>query len=289
MQLLPATLHPISGILGVCAVLAMAGESASGAPQRSGWYVSAGGGPGWSSRMEQVGHNRDTICYPDSDCSNAPGGVPDGYRWHYDIESNTGAAFEVSVGRRFHRARLELSATQRKNDLDSEFSRINYLDGSPITSADNDIRSNSMASVGDLTMRTPSLNGYYDFPLAANRITPYLGAGLGLSFVEVSELQFHSDYTGTRRPSDPPLQSFNSRQDVDLSDTVLAKHLYAGADYRLSDKILLGLKLAYTLVGDIEDTSSYSMHPVEGLTNQTRFSGMDHWSLMLTFKYRLGD
>ena len=180
-------------------------------------------------------------------------------------------------------------ATQRGNNLDQIFSGIAYLDGSPIIDAGNDIQSNSVASLGGLTTRMLSLNGYYDFPTAANRITPYLGAGLGLSFVKVTELHFRTNYTGTQRPSDPPLQSLNSRQDVDLSDTALAKHLYAGADYSLNNKTLLGLKLAYTLVGDIEDTSSYSMHPVDGLTNITQVSDISHRSLTVTLKYLLGD
>ncbi len=288
MQLSSAMLRAILGILGVCIVLGASGGNAAGEPQRSGWYVGAGVGANWSSGMEQAGRNRDTICYPNDDCSHRPGGMPDGYRWRYDLEADTGVAFEGAIGYMFDGARLELSASQRKNDIEQKFSGISYLDGTSIRDAGNDIRSNSMTSIGDLTTRTLSLNLYYDFPTVANRVIPYLGAGLGLSFVKVSNLRFQSDYKGTQRPSDPPLQSFNSRQDVDLSGTALAKHLYAGADYSLSNKTLLGLKLAYTHVGDIEDTSSYVEHPVDGLTNLTKISGMNHWSLMITLKYLFG-
>ena len=289
MQLSSETLRVIGGILGICIVLGASGESAAGMSQRSRWYVGVGVGANWSSTLAQEGHNWDTICYPDDDCSHLPGGMPEGYRWNYDLEPDIGAAFPASIGLMFDSVRLELSAAQRVNNLDQIFSGIAYLDGLPIVDAGNDIETNYMTSIGGLTTRMLSLNGYYDFPTAANRITPYLGAGLGLSFVKVTELHFRTNYTGTRRPSDSPLQSFDSRQDVDLSDTALAKHLYAGADYSLSSKTLLGLKLAYTLVGDIEDTSSYSVHPVDGLTNVTQVSDISHRSLTVSLKYLLGD
>lgn len=278
----------MSCVLGACSVLGAAGDSAAGEPRRTGWYVGGGVGADWPSTMKQVGHNRDTLCYPDNDCSHLPGGMPSGYRWRYKLEPDAGVAFEAAVGRMFGPWRVELSAAQRTSDIDQKLSGIGYLDGKPIRSAGNDIRSNAMASIDDLMTRTLSLSLYYDFPRVADCITPYLGGGLGVAFVELSDLRFHTDYTGTRRPSDLPLPSLASRQDVDLSDIVLAKHLYAGADYSLTDKTLLGLKLAYTWVDDIEDRSGYSSHPVEGLTSLTKISGMDHWTLMVTVKYRFG-
>ena len=75
MQLSSAMLRAIRGILGVCIVLGATGESAAGAPQRFGWYVDVGVGANWSSTLAQEGHNRDTICYPDEDCSHLPVGM----------------------------------------------------------------------------------------------------------------------------------------------------------------------------------------------------------------------
>ena len=168
MRLSSVLLRAISGALGVCVALGASGESAAGEPRLSGWYVSAGVGANRSSSMEQVGHNRDTTCYPDEDCSLLPGGTPGGYRWRYDLDAGTGTAFEVLIGRNTGRARLELSAAQRKNDIDQKFTGITYLDGTLIQDAGNDIQSNATASVGDLTTRTLSLSAYYDFPLSAN-------------------------------------------------------------------------------------------------------------------------
>ena len=79
----------------------------------------------------------------------------------------------------------------------------------------------TQASIDHLSVRTLALNAYYDFPDALGGISPYLGGGLGPAFAEVSGVRFSNE----------------------LSDTILAVHLYAGADYSLNDKTLLGLKL----------------------------------------------
>ena len=145
-----------------------------------------------------------------------------------------------------------------------------------------------MSSVGDVRTRTLSLNAYHDFPIAESRITPYLGAGLGLSVVKLSGLHYRSQYSC--RPNarcDKPGQ-YNNRQDVDLSDTVLSGHLYAGADCRVNDRFLLGLKMSYSLMGDIEDRGAYSEHKIADLTNLTEISGIDQWSLMVGLKYLFG-
>ncbi len=281
-------LSAIGAALGICAVIGAAGQSAAGEAKRSGWYIGAGVGLNWTSEMEQAGRNRDTICYPNNDCT---GAAPGGYRWYYDLPADGGAAFEISAGRMFDRARLELSLTERRNDVEQKFTGITYLDGSAIVPDPASNYTESAATEIDrLTVRTVSLNVYYDFPLAKSRLTPYLGAGVGVSFVKLSGLYYHSRYS-CKDPSsncERPEQ-YNSRQDVDLSDTVLSKSLHAGVDYRLNDSFLLGLKLSYGLVDDMEDKSGYSEHAVPGLTSLTKISDMDHLSLMLALKYRFGD
>ena len=110
--------------------------------------------------------------------------------------------------------------------------------------------------------------------------------GLGPAFVKVSGLHFSTDYqdtSGNAQAYDPPLSFYNSRQDVDLSDRVLAGHLHAGADYGLNAKTLLGLKLTYSMMGDIESTGGYSLHPFHerdpDFTNRNTFTDPHHWTL----------
>ena len=157
--------------------------------------------------------------------------------------------------------------------------------------------SNGRASIDHLIVRTLAFNAYYDFPDASYRgISPYLGAGLGPAFVEVSGVHFSTDYqdtSGSTQAYDPPLSFYNSRQDADLSDTVLAGHLHAGADYGLNDKTLLGLKLTYSMISDIEASGGYSLHPFHerdpDLPNHNAFTGSRYWTLTLTVKRLFGN
>ena len=267
-----------AALLGLAAPTAVAEE----------WYVGAGAGVNWTSEMNQAGWNRDTTCYPDNDCGRI-GGAPEGYRWFYDLESDPGAVFEISIGRRFGNARLELSATQRNNDIEQKFTGITYLDGSaPVPKVGNH-ESSIEASIDEIETRTLALNVYYDFPLSGLAIAPYLGAGLGLSLVDVSGVHLDIRYScKDPAPDCADVARFNSGQDVDLSDTVLSKHLYAGADYPLSDRIVAGLKASYSMVDDIKDWNSYSHHPLPELKNLNEVRGIDQWSLMMGVKYRFG-
>ena len=103
-------------------------------------------------------------------------------------------------------------------------------------------------------------------------------------------MHFSTDYqdtSGSAQAYDPPLSFYNSRQDEDLSDTVLAGHLHAGADYGLNDKTALGLKLTYSMMGDIEASGGYSLHPFHGRNPVVRIDAairsasgarVQHWS-----------
>ena len=133
-------------------------------------------------------------------------------------------------------------------------------------------------------------------PDAVGGISPYLGAGLGPAFVKVYELHFSTDYedtSGNAQAYDPPLSFYNSRQDADLCDMVLAGHLYAGADYGLNAKTLLGLKLTYSMLGDIEASGGYSLHPFHerdpDFPNHNTFTGPRYWTLALTVKFLVGN
>ena len=282
----------VAAALAICAVLGAAGASAAEEAKPTGWYIGASVGLNRASGMEQAGWNRDDICYPEDDCSRLPGGAPGGYRWYYDLEADDGAAFEISIGRRFGAFRLELALAQRKNDLEQKFKDITYLDGSrsmprPASNYQND----PDVRIDDLTTRTLSLNAYYDFPLAGGRFTPYLGAGVGVSFVDLAGVYYRSRYS-CKNPAadcDDPGQ-YDSHQDEDLTEAVLSAHLHAGLDYRVSGKMLLGLKLTYSMVGDMEDVEGrYVKHPVPGLSNFTTISGMNHFSVMLGVKYFFGE
>ena len=288
----------VGGILVVGPISGAVAQSGVEEAPRAEWYVGVGLGSHWAADLDQEGWNRDPLCYPTDACFDAdPVPAISGYRWRYAIDAVVGAAFELSAGRMFDRTRLEFSLAQRKNGLDQRFRGITDYDGMPMAARrGTTVVSNSRASIDHLTVRTLSLNAYYDFPDAYRGITPYLGGGLGPAFVTVSGVQFSSDYqdtSGNAQAYDPPLSFYNSRQDENLSDTVLAGHLHAGADYNLTDKTLLGLKLTYLMMGDIESSGGYSRHPLHArdpdFSNHNTFTGPHDWTLMVTVKRLFGN
>ncbi len=289
MRSLSSTARVMLATLGLgIGFLAAADWSMAGEHQTSGWYLETGAGVTRTAGMEQSGWNRDTTCYPDDDCGHLTGGAPTGYRWFYDLRADRGTAAEIAIGRHLGPWRLEAALTQRRNGVGQAFTGITYLDGSRLMpAADSDYESSSTGSVDDLTTRTVSLNAYRDVRIKESPVTPYVGAGLGISFVELAGLYYESMYRcKVDVACDDPGQ-YDGRQDVAVSDVVPSGHLYVGADMAIGPKFLLDLKLSYSVIGDIEDEDAYAFHKVPGLTSTASVSGIRQWSLMLGVRYRL--
>ena len=285
--------HELLGMWVLLAALVLirvdAAYSMSDDIQHAGWYISVGVGANWSAALEQSGHNRDTTCYPTRDCGHLAGGMPAGYRWFYDLRPETGAAFELAVGRTFRPIRLELSFNRQSLDLEQKFTGLTYLDGSvPVPAMDSGYASRTTAGVDGLTLHTLALNAYYDLPLPQSRLTPYVGARLGVSFAELSGLHFSEHYrcTDATRCENP--ERYNGRQEVDMADTVASVHFHAGADYRLGERLLLGVKLSYSLTDDMQERHAYTYHALPGMTNEANVAGIGYGSLMINFKYLFG-
>ena len=285
------------GVAAVLVVVVMLGSGMSHAgaegSRTAGWYIAAGAGASRAALMKQAGHNRDTTCYPDDDCSHLPGGMPAGYRWSYILHPDVSPAFELAVGRTFHPVRLELSASRRTFDMEQEFTGLSYADGSArVPAQDSGYASSAMTGVDDLTVHALLLSAYYDVPLAGSRVTLYLGAGVGLSFAELSGLYYRSRYRCADGAHCRQPERYDGRQGVDLTDTVPSVHAHAGFDYRLSDRLLLGLKLTSSWMDDMRRRDAYSDHAVPGMSSFTRISGVsgaaiNYGTLLLSVKYLL--
>ena len=285
------------GIAAVFVVFVLFGSGISHAmaedSRAAGWYIAIGAGASRAAMMKQAGHNQDTTCYPNDDCSHLPGGMPSGYRWSYVLHPEIAAAFELAVGRTFHPVRLELSVSRRTFDMEQEFTGLSYVDGSArVPAQDSGYTSSTTAGVDDLTVHALLLSAYYDVPLAGSRATLYLGAGVGLSFVELSGLHYRSRYRCTDDERCQQPERYDGRQDIDLTDTVPSVHAHAGVDYRLGDRLLLGLKLTSSWMDDMRQRDPYAYHAVPGMTSFTRISGVsgapiNYGTLLLSVKYLL--
>ncbi len=265
---------------------------------RTGWYLGAGLGAGWTSDLKQEGWNRDAFCYPDAACyDETPIPTVPGYRWRYDIALDSGTVFELFFGRFFGRTRIELALTQQTNDTRQMFAGIAYHDGAAIQPRAGDtVASNGRGMVDRRRVRSVTLDAYCDFPGAWGAITPYVGAGLGQASVEMAGVRFSTDYRNVSAAAEvyePPLSFYNSVQDEDLNDTAFVWRLHVGADYALSRGTSLGLRLTRSATGDFKDTGTYETHPMHGIdpafTNTNTFSGGRNWTLMLAFRRGIGE
>lgn len=275
-----------------CAAAAQAGSQGSA---NAGWYIGAGIGANWGSTLDQAGWNRENYCYPDAACFDQdPIPSVSGYRWRYDIDLDAGAGFEVFAGRRFGRTRLELAIAAQRNDAEQQFTGITYFDGAPILPRPGGtVVSNSRAYVDNFNARSFMLNAYYDFPNAWGGITPYVGAGLGMASLELAGVHFSTDYQDPAGESyDPPLSFYNSIHNDDFRDTRFKWAVHAGADFPMTETLLLGIRLSYSGAGDYEDTGSYEIHPFHvqdpNFINTTRLSGPRDLSLAITVKRLIG-
>ena len=285
------------GILVLSSATDAAAQSGTG-ERRSGWYTGGGGGTTWASEIEQSGFNRDPLCYPTDACFDEdPRPEFPGYRWAYDLDAAAGATIELSAGYVLERARLEVSFGQRRNAVDQMFRSVTTVDGTALEDRrGSTVTSNTTSSIDNVRVRTLAVAGYYHFRDAAAAFSPYVGVGVGPAFVAVRGVRFSDEYVDTAGDGaayDPPLSSYNARLDDDFTDTVLAAHAHAGADFGLNDRTSFGVKLTYSMLGEIAYTGTYQQHAAHRLdpdfTHTDTFAGARYWSLQLTVRNVLGD
>ena len=273
-----------------------AAQSGAG-ERRSGWYIGGGAGTSRASEIEQTGFNRDPLCYPTDACFDEdPRPEFPGYRWAYDLDAAAGATIELSAGYVLARTRLELSFGQRRNDVDQMFRSVTTFDGTALEDRrSSTVTSNTTSSIDNVTIRTLAVSAYYHFGDAAAAFSPYVGAGVGPAFVDVRGVRFSDEYfdtAGDGAAYDPPLSSYNARLDDDFSGTVLAGHVHAGADFGLSYRTALGVKLTYSMLGNVEYVGTYQQHAARrfdpDFTHTDTFAGARYWSLQFTVRYVLG-
>lgn len=254
-------------------------------------YVAIGLGAATKSRIDQVGSNLDTICYPTDACfAMDPSPAIPGYRWRYAIDTDSGSSFDVAMGYALGAWRVELAGMQTIQDLDQIFRNIEYLDGSAILPGDGTVFADAQASIGSLRTVIVSVSAYRDWPVGA--LTAYVGVGAGRAEVEMRDVRFSAAYaTNTTQAFDPPLSFYDGAQDVDLSDRVPAVFFHVGADYPMGNRTKLGAKLTYSHIDDIADTSTYAVHPMHALDpdfiNENTFGSASGWQLSLVVKFAL--
>ncbi len=153
----------------------------------------------------------------DTDQSGAPGTVASDYDGGYNISVAVGKKIPAWGG-----ARAELELSYSENDADT----IDFSGNGA---------GNEANVVGDISSTSIRANLLYDFK-TAGKITPYVGAGVGVSFIDSSIA-----YGGA------PVR-------INDDDTAFSAQLIAGAAYKISDNLDLTLDARYSRAFGVELT-----------------------------------
>ncbi len=176
--------------------------------------------------------------------------TPPGGTQSVDADYDAGFNFGIGVGATIApsiRAEVELSYTD--SDADDIFFSGNGAAAE--VNVDGGIRATTLFA-----------NGLYDFT-TGGAVTPYLGAGLGVAFVEQDLI-------------------YGPGVEVNEDDTVFAAQLIAGASYDLSDTLALTGDVRYRRLFDIES----DRFNAAGVSTGTVSGDYDDFSVNVGLRFR---
>lgn len=258
------------------------------------WYIGGGIESHLPFTIHQFGDNKDTTCYPDRFCFTQ---ILSGYRWHHDVHKDPGLSLEFFVGKELKEdIRVEITFARQKNNL--EQGPIEYHGKAPLPSDTNpyqnqiNISSNTISEIDDIITHTLSVNFHHDLKdIVPQRVTPNIGFGIGLSHIKINGVRFSTDYQNTINPSiiyNPPLPSYNSHRENDISNLNLSIHLHAGIDFNITSRNVLGLRFTFTDIGSIDYKGYYSKHPMHTIepsfSSNENFHGIKNYRIMFLFR-----
>ncbi|MDE2771732.1 MAG: hypothetical protein OXI44_11305 [Bacteroidota bacterium] len=253
--------------------------------QTDSWYFEFGAGPTFSSELSQSGFNFDTSCYPGrTECQ--PG---NGYRWFYQIPTDPGFAFRVGAGKEQGSLRIDANVKHSSQNLEQVFSRLTFLNGSdyPAYDPSSGVQSTVTTTIGRLQVSSFRLNIFLSLLPEIRVLRPYIGLGGGAARAVVTGLYFEERFSCTGPPCKGDISSYDSLHDEDLSDTILLGVGHAGFEYALTNRILAGIRISYTLLQRISGEGTYAEHKIPNLANTTTFGEANLTTVMATVRYRL--
>lgn len=271
------------------------------------WYAGVAVSSSLPFKINQEGWNHDTTCYPTDNCGVSP---ITGYRWFYDLESQrnpkkNSKLAEAFVGFRYKQAvRFELAVGHQYSQLEQRIKDVKrYTDPGLVEPIErslstnaissNAVSSNALSEVEGLTTNTFMVNTYYDF-FQWSSATLYGGVGIGAAQTTINGVHYSTDYEDIAEPLKdyyPPLSSYNSQQDTDMSDWLPLLQLHIGTDLHSSEKAKFGAKLTFSkLLGPLRYQGFYSVHPMHSIDpnfpNYNMFENIQYLTAMMTFKWQ---
>ena len=270
----------------LASVLSVICLPASQAQQRP-WYAELSIGRGLATTLSQTGHNLDYLCYPGRTTC-----LPhEGFRWYYDLPADQGWAISATLGRALGRLRIEVSALQEVRDVESRFTGLTFLDGRmrPDSDPGSGVIETVNTSIGAFRIRSLRLNALYGLFSARRRAMPYVGAGVGVSGLAVTDSFFESRFSCEPTAGCfPNIDLFDSSEHTDFTDLSVSFFGYVGADFPISERLAAGLRLALSQSGKLNSESTYTEHPLPDLTSSTEVSNIQLASVLASIRYSFG-
>ena len=226
-------------------------------------------------------------------CTDPARGRGDG--WDNGFGSDEGPLFALALGYRLADSplRAELEYFYRDTGYD-ETSTIPSAVGVNLDKIAQEIVT-ATDRIDSMTSHNVFANLYMDFA-GTGRMTPYLGAGVGLGFTDVdygSVWSRNPDPAAIRTGAGLPnvdeirqnLAATTSVVDDELSDTLFGYQLMAGLDYALTEHLVAGLKARWVHYEDFRETGIV-WDPLRSHPPYLRKSGADREKVEGAFKLR---
>ena len=251
-------------------LLALAGTAlvsgVASAQPASGFYLSQEIGLNLAPPVQLLGNSNDRASRCDEfinprfaevlGCTDPNRGSGAGWKTAYDRAA--GLLAGLAAGYRFgERLRVEAEWFHRESEYD-QTSPVASATGDTFAKLGGEIQ-RAEDRVGSVSSRNVFANAYVDFP-SASRMTPYVGAGVGIGLTELDYGDLWARNpdpaaitTAAGLPNEAEvrrnLAATTTSKQAELHDRLTGYQVLGGADYALSDAVSLGVKVRWVRFG----------------------------------------
>lgn len=152
------------------------------------------------------------------------------------------------------RVRLEGEFAYRENDLDQLTIRDDGLGTGDLLAGV--LLGEVVPTGGNVASKSFMISGFYDFGVTSP-IKPYLGAGIGVARISMSNVDGSTGLTTTLFPPEANHSIIVGLSIDDNADSVLAYQLGAGVSYDISATVTLAVDYRYFVAPDIVFTDTF--------------------------------
>lgn len=178
--------------------------------------------------------------------------------WRTTYDRAAGLVAGLSAGYRFGgRVRIEAEWFHRESEYDQTVPVASAI-GDTFAKLDGEIQ-RAEDRIGSVSSHNVFANMYVDFP-SASRVTPYIGAGIGVGLTELDYGDLWARNpdpaaaaTAAGLPNEAEIRrnlaGATTSKQAELADRLTGYQVLGGADYAVSDSVSLGVKVRWVRFG----------------------------------------